>query len=491
MNPSHPTPLILPLSLSTVRGWKRPEKIIEEIKPRKTSNEDSDQGGDHSSTFSSPSCLVCQQHEARYTCPQCQIPYCSIECYRNHNNHYNDNDKKSSCTEEFYKKKVTSLMQLECLDRQDLNHRMLNRYHQQEHHSNHLVALDESEDYAADYLEEEDLYQLWSKLEELGYEINYMSAAEITNMIPSSLKTKFQKDLQQGKLQRLVLDHWFPWWRRQLVGNNEDSDVTEKATLQLEQGGSSERDLSLDERLLKTPKFDAMFKSNKRYPTTSNQELLCFNLIEILFATCCTLRLFHGVKNASTNAPVDASMTLVAASVVLGKDTRFTSLAEVLTHCKRVSKSFGRINGENEDLGITDGHWDVLLEDVALLVTSHRLVGRALLEAADLLKSAIKELKHCKSTSADESTKEGKDHSDVDNYQDMHLNCTKLRLLRKKLQFYLSWTQCAENRILFEEGMLEDEIITWIDEWKMIGRGQEDMEKSCVEMGSLRLSIHS
>ena len=41
-------------------------------------------------------CSICNQNEVKYICPKCKIPYCSMDCYKKHNN---------ECTEEFYKKK--------------------------------------------------------------------------------------------------------------------------------------------------------------------------------------------------------------------------------------------------------------------------------------------------------------------------------------------------------------------------------------------------
>ena len=43
-------------------------------------------------------CKICNNNqEVKYVCPKCKVPYCSMECYKKHN---------ESCTEEFYKNNV-------------------------------------------------------------------------------------------------------------------------------------------------------------------------------------------------------------------------------------------------------------------------------------------------------------------------------------------------------------------------------------------------
>ena len=43
-------------------------------------------------------CSICNNNqEVKYICPKCKVPYCSMECYKKHN---------EVCTEEFYKSNV-------------------------------------------------------------------------------------------------------------------------------------------------------------------------------------------------------------------------------------------------------------------------------------------------------------------------------------------------------------------------------------------------
>ena len=40
-------------------------------------------------------CLICLRNESRYSCPKCQIWYCSSECYKS--------ERHQDCSEDFYK----------------------------------------------------------------------------------------------------------------------------------------------------------------------------------------------------------------------------------------------------------------------------------------------------------------------------------------------------------------------------------------------------
>eukprot|EP00581_Thalassiosira_minuscula_P014589 CAMPEP_0183715302 /NCGR_PEP_ID=MMETSP0737-20130205/9586_1 /TAXON_ID=385413 /ORGANISM="Thalassiosira miniscula, Strain CCMP1093" /LENGTH=435 /DNA_ID=CAMNT_0025944393 /DNA_START=6 /DNA_END=1310 /DNA_ORIENTATION=+ len=44
-------------------------------------------------------CSTCHKNKGRYSCPKCNAPYCSVACYRQH-------DENNSCTESFYKHRV-------------------------------------------------------------------------------------------------------------------------------------------------------------------------------------------------------------------------------------------------------------------------------------------------------------------------------------------------------------------------------------------------
>ena len=464
------------VSLPSSRGWKKTERSIEDVAPTKflagttpveeehlSPDDDENDQPFHGGNI----CLVCSKNEARYTCPQCQTPYCSIECFRNHTDTASsstsdegstvNNTNAFSCSEQFFKRKVTSLMQLESLEKEEKTRRALNRYH----HEN--FGRQDCEEPLEVYDNEiESLYELQSRLELLEDGNKELTQRELAKILPPSLKAMFEKDLQTGQLKpEWVLNHWYPWWRRELVVNGKENERDENDINDVNQAreDSSAASTTLDERLLRVPKYES-FGGRK-----SNDEVLLCNFLDILIGTCRTLRLYHGVQNASRQAPVEAATTLISASSVLGKDTRFDTIYQVLDHhYNSTTDTFASsINSSEDGKGSHSdklGDWHVCIEDVAAIISSPRLVGRALLEATDILKAAIKKLKldHDDSISkSEEST------------NDSAINLKQIRCLRKKLQFFLSWAMRytdAENLLL--GGGPKEEILAWIDERKRI-----------------------
>ena len=57
----------------------------------KVSLEQNDSAEEHRSSV----CPLCLKNKSKYTCPRCNTPYCSVECYRS--------DKHRDCSEGFYK----------------------------------------------------------------------------------------------------------------------------------------------------------------------------------------------------------------------------------------------------------------------------------------------------------------------------------------------------------------------------------------------------
>jgi hypothetical protein len=374
-------------------------------------------------------------------------------------------------------------MKLENLEQRNQTNAMLNRYHANYNsHPPHIGLSaedhmdDEDDNVELSMLEEEALYEVLSKLERLGGDDkDSVSAQVLANLLPPSLKFLFEKDLKDGTLQELLLERWHPWWRKELVST---ADVAEDDTGTIEHAASktSRFNDTLDDRLLRVPGFDRLGKACSLLSSNT----LLFNLLEILYATCWTLRLYHGVSNASNNEPVEAATTLVTASTVLGRDARFSDLSQVLAHCTALStNSFGR---QQSHVSVIDcnSHWTVLVEDVALLVATHRTVGRTLLEASDMIKGACKQLK----------TKAGKrDKLNRTNKDDTAM-LSGLRRIGKKLEFFLSWTQYTPTINLFGDH-LKSEILVWKDEWTTLGAEQDDDDRLIHETVTRSLELQS
>lgn len=50
-------------------------------------------------------CQICRKTNASYSCPRCNIPYCSLDCYRDQSNHL-------KCSEDFYQDQVITELKM-------------------------------------------------------------------------------------------------------------------------------------------------------------------------------------------------------------------------------------------------------------------------------------------------------------------------------------------------------------------------------------------
>jgi len=432
-------------------------------------------------------CSVCREHEARYTCPRCKIPYCSVDCYRKHNNdnqNRNDGDDSngsSSCTEFFYKDRVSQVLQLEVKEKKDDMLQILSRMHREQNHPHNILedpSVSQSQSTGGDdekdlRLSQDELVQLLSILEKSQED------DEKLEKLLSTLPRRVQSAVNRGRIMREVeggdacgshsnlqewfLEPWHPWWRTQLVDGEQEAaeDVDDSDDIDQQQNVvKQETEPTLDERIRAVPSFESLRHRRPQHGAPPLQ----FNLIDILYSTVWMLRLYHGPRNAcDATVAEEAFCTLCwQASGVLSAQQQeetssfcYTSLEEALADCARRSTAAavaanGGVIGESSDhsRNIATPPWNMLCQDVALICQNHRQVARALLEANDVVKAAIRSAK--KKGRGDESSA-----ADA---------LPKMRRIRKKLDFFLSWFLANKDSVL----CLSEDIEKWVADWDMM-----------------------
>jgi HIT zinc finger len=285
-----------------------------------------------------------------------------------------------------------------------------------------------------------------------------------------------------------ILEPWSPWWRphvhRPLVlrpphtdddecetndddDNDDDNDeVVEQETFPFtteETRIVEEHIHTLDERMMKLPRFSTLYRM-KQFASDVDANLqqlplLQFNLVDILYSTIFTLRLYHGVNNVlQQDMAIDAAMTLVSGSAVLMKDMRYTTLESVLIECNSIDRRNVDAATELSRNSVDNGSVlprALLIQDVALTYRNDRLVMRALFEATDILKAAVSELK---SSIQSSDTMAAIGHTEQRNH---------LQRIYKKLQFYLSWIVATKDlcKGAWPYARLSTDIQLWIEAW--------------------------
>lgn len=346
-------------------------------------------------------CQVCQACESRYTCPRCQLPYCSVACYKQHNG---DNN---ACTEAFYKDRVSTVLQYEAKEQSTSMQEILSRL-------NPSHAASEVYDDDENGVAEEDLFRLAEALDS-----GTMADEDMDRLLTPEMRLAFERAVKSGALNEMILVPWHPWWMPELVSSGEELPV------------KSSPSMTLDDRLLKVPVFQT-FRSGPLPDLT-------YNVVDLLYSIALTLRLHHGVDNAISLCR-DSCQTLIGSSAVLRDDALHASVAEALMAC---TSSMPATQHESS----TSTHWTVLAQDVISLCSLPRHVSHALMDAIDILKAASKSLKN-------EGSVE---------------DAARMRRIRKKLEYYLSWSR--EATLPTE---LENEIVLWIEEWKGLSEAESD-----------------
>lgn len=212
-----------------------------------------------------------------------------------------------------------------------------------------------------------------------------------------ALQVAFDRDLRSGKLSDLV-NRWSPWWQNDLVRDESELGGTESSQL--------DDNFSLDDRLLEIPLFSNL--CSKGPPNC-----LPWNLVSMLRAILLVLRLYSGRDNAILCC-LDAFETMVSSCLVLKDDFRYDSLPEVL-----MNKSD-----------------DFLHQDLCAILSNRRHIAHALFDGIDIVK-------------ATESEFEEKS------------NRRNARRIRKKIEFYLSWSRSVDL------GILAEDVTDWQNEWRL------------------------
>ena len=398
-------------------------------------------------------CLVCRRHEARYTCPRCEIPYCSLDCYRVHDSSNGGKSLAGGCTEAFYQDRVSNVVNLEAKEQIQHTQNMIQRIYQNRKEQNELIGESElSESRVTEGVSQAQLLSFLQALEE-GHTLE-----ELHTMV-SSFSPYFQRDLdhaiRSGHVQEWIIEPWHPWWKPELVMEGDLGTVNNPMN------DEEQNVKTLDDRIVEDIKPFSELRPNSRGSDLVQTVDLSHNLVDILFTVVAVLQLFHGVRNAACfDNCIDAAETMINASPVLSQDARWECLEEVLValSCAPPITASSDNQGDNLQHPSWCARTD-LLRDVALILHGKfRLVARALFEATDILQSAI---------SVYSSNKQAKDK----NKKSPHCGITRTQLKRilKKIQFFLSWTRHYQNRHHDEDPLpfLAEKIEIWIAEWNV------------------------
>lgn len=132
-------------------------------------------------------CFFCHRQFAKYTCPRCNVSYCSTACYKS--------DKHLRCSEGFYRDSVVQELTHRVKDPKDVQNvlRMLKKL--DENDSGHGESDDPSIDerFADINLNTTDVDVIW-------------------NALTREEQREFEESLKSGELCHMI-NEWIPWWQ--------------------------------------------------------------------------------------------------------------------------------------------------------------------------------------------------------------------------------------------------------------------------------------
>ncbi len=354
---------------------------------------------------SSSSCQVCRTNRARYACPRCSLPYCSVTCFQVHST-----DEASTCAEAFYRERVHQVLNLDIKAKKEQTQEIIQRVHVQQQNTLPPSGV------APCGIPEDQLYELLVALEN-------KDEGMIQQLLRSNrpLRLAVTRGLQHDNLHEWLLDPWVPWWMPQFGPDDEVNDDDPDCI----------RGTSVDEYIVSLSPLSSL----RSGPTAD----LRYNVLEVIYATAWTLRLYYGPNNAQELAE-QAVETLLAASSVLSQNMSFESLEAVLTHCATTSTHALTVNECNAS-------WTDLMNDLVHICANQRFVLKCFLEAKSIIKKAL--------------THEKEQENDKRNSHSHTGKKSMLRRISKKIDFYASWCKAPSHHM----GALGDAIRAWAEQW--------------------------
>ncbi|XP_026424452.1 zinc finger HIT domain-containing protein 2-like [Papaver somniferum] len=339
-------------------------------------------------------CRVCQKQFSQYTCPRCNLRYCSLQCYKGHS---------LQCTESFMRENVMAELNQTQPDDNSKQKMLdiLKRFHSEEES---IEGMDHSDN------DDNDDHTL---SEETVQKILSGNQVSLDDLSPEEVQ-QFQRAVASGELSKLIKP-WNPWWfnlSAKIISFSREGTQLVKPLQQqalplhdtLEGGQSTEV----------PPGPENPLPPINKLSSTNPSPLLSVHLIDIIYSYCFTLRLYNGDWKSDA---FDAATVVLSLSSVFGEGVQPESVAEALAHSMKqtCSASYKHAGGLQFGVGLID-------DAVTLLHLGRNALVCALCDLQRLIQAGGHELRS-------ESLRKLK----------KSVMKTKLKLVDRKIYFMMCW----------------------------------------------------
>ena len=335
-------------------------------------------------------CKLCFEAVAKYTCPRCNVPYCSSNCYKS--------ELHASCSEAFYRD--CFMNGLKDMESDEIEKKkMINLLHQFE-----------QDDHQTDCTDGDD-HDLDERLEGLDLDKD-------SDLIWSRLNTQEQEQfkmmLRSGTLGN-VIEPWEPWWNnklsKKLIHEISGDDL-----------GSEKEENSMPHILENLPHVSKLLPKGKQ-----SSETIPFNIINVLYGYAYMMRMHNGEYKDSPLMCAEEVMKLCAS---INKSIFHDSTSSIHSVITFLNSDDGKHLYQSQEFSIG------VLRDVNTIVAGPS--AQSSVVSLEYIRAALSDIYYLAKSAKKEIDIEIKKSTTDD--QDLLKNTKKqLFALRKKLEFYISW----------------------------------------------------
>lgn len=425
-------------------------------------------------------CMLCKSKPSSYTCPQCNLHYCSLACYRS--------PEHSVCSEKFYKEAVLqdlkSMGTTESEARKKMQEVLLRLRKKAESTNGGMESLLKDAGIVSSETEEGDMEAaekvqivellsrlaelqqsgegdateiegILSKLEELGGElqledvdedaksveeeeeladrlsgldIDKLSEEELWELLNSKERETFMGLVKGGGLAELV-PLWKPWWEEHVQGGKALVEVLEENLSKADEGASATKVKKEQKSKSKeSSTVSSVPRVSAKIPKLSSlctnpSPLVCYGLVNALYAYTFTLCL---VNNDTDSLMIEFCDMILFLSEALNSNRVFSSIQEALDSGRTLTVNGGYLDKE-----------DPLAPDRALEAVAHIMVGRDEKDATGYCLAALSQLRSVLSQARKALSKDGEEGERRQKYF----------LANKKCEFFQAWTLDNEHQV--------------------------------------------
>ncbi|XP_006617042.1 zinc finger HIT domain-containing protein 2 [Apis dorsata] len=349
-------------------------------------------------------CKLCNKHPHIYTCPRCEIKYCSVDCYKK--------EAHLECSESFYKQCVINELKSQERDTEDRQKmlKILKRVHEQDLEDIETLENDEIDEESEEQLDSDDEENI-SDLEKRLNDINLDNADEVWSVLTNAEKQEFEALIKNGDIDKF-LPKWIPWW----------INCTKKKLIE-------DMDQTYDKQAQKLPSLIDVPIFNELQKASPNVE---YNIINVIYAYAYIANYYNGDY---LNCPVEATIVFLDLSENMKYNKVYENSESAITSIVHKIISCNWLPQDEQTLLAFKEAGNIIMQGSE---NKYLYIAVALSELYRLLIAATKEILKNKNDIGNKEFFKKFVRYKIDN---INLSKKMLFLYRKKLEYYLSWTK--------------------------------------------------